>query len=275
MLRLVLSATILAAVACSDSPAGPGDGGAPQTASLAGAPVVAAALQQPAPTPAAPIAAPAAPAKGAVTGKVTFEGTAPERAAVDLKQDKVCVDLHASAPMLTPGGVQVGAGGGLKDCFVQLTGVPDTKYEAPATAVTIDQVGCTYVPHVFGVMKKQPIKILNSDATLHNIHAMPKTNREFNFGMPDKGMEREEEFKKAEEAIHIKCDVHPWMSAFCFTMEHPFFAVTGDDGSFSISLGDLPDGEYGVKVWHETLGEATGKVTVKDGAGSFEHVFKK
>src|SRR5262249_10279942 len=157
----------------------------------------------------------AQPAAGGITGKITFDGTPPERAAVDVKQDPVCVGLHKDHPLMTPGGVVCDASKGLKDCFVQLTtGLPaDKKYDTPTDPVTIDQVGCTYVPHVFGVMKKQTIKILNSDATLHNIHAQPKTNREFNFGMPDKSEPHEAEFKKAEEAIHIKCDVHPWMSA--------------------------------------------------------------
>ena len=276
MFRHALCTALLVSVACSDSSAKTSDDTVTQPTAVA---ATAAPAPAPAATATAAAAAAAAPAKAAgkaVTGKITFEGTPPERAVVDVKQDPVCVGLHANDPLLTPGGIVCAATGGLKDCFVQLTGVPDKKYETPTEPVTIDQIGCTYVPHVFGIMKKQPLAIENSDATLHNIHAMPKTNREFNLGMPNKGdVNKDQEFKKAEEAIHIKCDVHPWMSAYCFCMEHPFFAVTGADGSFSISLGDLPDGEYGIKVWHETLGEATGKVTVKDGAASFDHVFKK
>jgi hypothetical protein len=242
-------------------------------------------------TPAAASAAPAAPAavpateavlreampvsKGAITGTVKFEGTAPERPKVDLSPDKVCADHHPEG-MPAPGGVQADAGGGLMDVFVQLTtGLPDAKYETPATPAIIDQVGCNYVPHVLGVMKKQEIKILNSDPTLHNIHAQPKTNKEFNLAMPNKGDERKVEFKKAEEAIHVKCDVHNWMSLYCFTMEHPFFAVSGPNGAWTIDLGELPDGEYGIKLWHEVLGTQEGKVTVKDGAGSFDCTFKK
>jgi hypothetical protein len=265
MLRQTLCVALLLSLACGDSAAGTGNDPVPQQP--------AAAAKSAEPAPAAPAAA--VEPGGAVTGKITFEGTPPERQPVDLKQDQVCVDLHKDNPLLPPGGILVGAGGGLRDCFIQLTDVPDKKYEAPSEPVTIDQVGCTYVPHVFGVMKKQTIKILNSDATLHNIHAMPKTNREFNFGMPNKGDVREEEFKKQEDAIHIKCDVHPWMSAYCFTMEHPYFAVSGEDGTFTLKTTDLADGEYGIKVWHEVLGEATGKVTVKDGAATFDHVFKK
>ena len=140
---------------------------------------------------------------------------------------------------------------------------------------SLDQRGCKYYPHVFGVMKKQDIEILNSDATLHNIHAVPKKNKEFNRGMPTKGMKIEAKFKKAEEAIVIKCDVHPWMKCYAFCMEHPYYATTDENGAFTLNAKDLPDGEYGVKLWHETLGEAKGTVTVSGGAATFDHTWAK
>jgi hypothetical protein len=270
LLRHVFSVTLTLGVACSSCFAGCGDETNPAQAVVAAA--VPASAAQPAGQPAAN--APAAPAMaGAVKGTIKFEGEVPAKEKVDLSPDPVCKGLHADG-MESPIGIVRGAGGGLKDVFVQLTGVPEAKREAPTEPVVLDQHGCTYVPHVFGVMKKQPIKILNSDATLHNIHAQPKANKEFNLAMPNKDDTREQEFKKAEEAIKIKCDVHPWMAAWCFVMEHPYFAVTGEDGAFSIP-SDLPDGEYGIKAWHEALGEQTGKVTVKDGAGTFDLTFKK
>jgi len=262
----VTTSQVLAACSCSDADPAP-----------VAPPAKASALEVvPAKVPV--VASAAAPAaKGAIHGMVKFEGTAPERSKVDLSPDPICVKAHEGTGMMTPGGVQAGAGGGLADVFVQLTtGLPaDKKYEAPAEPAVIDQIGCTYVPHVLGVVKKQKIEIRNSDPTLHNIHAQPKTNKEFNLAMPNKDDKREVEFKKGEDAIHIKCDVHPWMSAFCFCLEHPFFAVTGADGSFDINMADLPDGEYGIKLWHETLGTQEGKVTVKDGAGSCDFTFKK
>jgi hypothetical protein len=273
MLRKSLFALLLVSAACSDGFAAC-SGDSDVVAPAVNAP---AASEVPAAVPGA-AAAPAQPAasKGAVTGTIKFEGTAPERPPVDFSPDPKCAEHHKDAPMPTPGGIEVGAGGGLKDVFVQLTtGLPDQKYEAPTTPVVLDQVGCTYVPHVFGVMKKQPITVKNSDPTLHNIHPTPKSNKESNIAMPEQNTERELEFKKAEEAIHIKCDVHPWMSAWCFSMEHPFFAVTGADGTFSVDLGELADGEYGIKAWHETLGAQEGKVTVKDGAGTFDLAFKR
>jgi hypothetical protein len=224
-----------------------------------------------------PVAAKAPAAAGGVTGKITFEGTPPAREKVDLASDGVCKAAHGDAGMLNPIGVEVDAAGGLANVFLQLTGVPESanKDGKDMPPAVLDQHGCTYVPHVFGVLKKQKLTIKNSDATLHNIHSQPKVNKEFNIAMPDKDSTRDQDFKKTEEAIHIKCDVHNWMGAFAFVLDHPYFAVSGADGSFRIDTTGLPDGEYGIKAWQEILGTAEGKVTVKDGAATFSHVFKK
>jgi hypothetical protein len=212
-----------------------------------------------------------APTAGAVTGEIKLKGEIPAAPPVDISSDPICAGLHADG-MEMP--TVRGADGGLADVFIQLTGVPDERYKAPDEAVVLDQVGCSYEPHVFGIVKKQDILIRNSDDTLHNIHPTPKVNREFNVGMPTKGMEITKTFKKPEEAIVFKCDVHIWMKAFCFVMEHPYFAVTDGSGDFSISTADLPDGEYGVTTWHETLGSKEGKVTVKDGKGTFDLTYE-
>jgi hypothetical protein len=267
-MRKIVSAALLVCVACGASSATFGDEPAQDAA------VAAAATSAPAGQPAAARPAAAQPA-AAITGTVKFEGEVPKPEKVDLSPDPFCKDHGGEAGLVSPSAVRRGENGGLADVFVQLTtGVPDEKYAAPEAPVLLDQRGCTYEPHVFGVMKRQPIKIVNSDATLHNIHAMPRSNKEFNLAMPNKDDVREQEFKKAEDAVKIKCDVHPWMLAYCFVMEHPYYAVTGKDGAFRIP-SELADGEYGIKLWHETLGEATGKLTVQGGAGTFDHTYKK
>ena len=214
----------------------------------------------------------AAPVAAGITGKVVFRGEAPARKAVDMSSDPVCEGSHEGGAHRDD--VRVGAGNGLNDVMIVLTGVPDERYKAPKEAVKLDQVGCLYEPRVFGVMKKQDIEIHNSDATLHNVHAMPKTNKEFNNAMPAGIKPIKKEFKKAEDAILIKCDVHPWMAAYCFSVEHPYFGSTDKDGNVTIRAGELPDGEYGVRGWHPTLGNVEGKVTVAGGAGAFELVYK-
>ena len=105
-------------------------------------------------------------------------------------------------------------------------GLGDRTFTAPQTPVVLDQKGCKYMPHVFGAQVGQPVKIVNSDGTLHNVHAVPKENTEFNFGQPLKGMESTQTFTKAEIMVPFRCDVHGWMSAYGGIVPHPFFAVT-------------------------------------------------
>jgi hypothetical protein len=116
------------------------------------------------------------------------------------------------------------------------------------------------------VMVAQPLRIRNSDDTLHNIHPRPVINKEFNIGQPRKGMEVTKSFEKPELMIPIGCDVHPWMRAYVSVLAHPFFAVTNEDGSYEI--GSLPDGVYEIEAVHSQLKSATGKVSVKDGRTS-------
>jgi plastocyanin len=122
------------------------------------------------------------------------------------------------------------------------------------------------------MMAKQPLKIRNDDDTLHNVHAMPTKSKEFNIGQPNKGMETTRTFASPEVMVKFKCDVHPWMAAYVGVLDHPFFATTGEDGSFTIK--DLPPGTYEIVAWHEKLGEQTAKVTVADAPVTQEFTFK-
>jgi plastocyanin len=156
--------------------------------------------------------------------------------------------------------IVVGAGNGLANVFVYVKEGVSGTYPAPATPVVLDQKGCAYRPHVFGVMTGQPIDILNSDDTLHNVHAIPEVNKAFNQGMPVPGSKVSKSFTKPEVMVRIKCDVHGWMSSWAGVLPHPFFAVSGEDGSFTIK--GLPAGTYVIEAWHEKLGTQTQKVTV-------------
>jgi plastocyanin len=130
----------------------------------------------------------------------------------------------------------------------------------PKTPVVLDQKGCVYEPHVMGIMVGQAYRILNSDGILHNVHALPKINQGFNRPMPATVKEASAKFDKPEAMFHIKCDVHPWMSAYVGAFTHPFFSVTGTDGKFTIS--GLDPGTYELTAWHERLGTQTASVTV-------------
>jgi plastocyanin len=156
----------------------------------------------------------------------------------------------------------LGSGNTMGNIMVWVSnGLPAGKtWSAPTTPVVLDQKGCVYVPHVMGIMVGQPYRILNSDGILHNIHTLPKINPSFNRAMPATLTEATTTFNKPEAVFQIKCDVHPWMSAYISVFTHPFFSVTSTDGKYTIS--GLEPGTYEITAWHERLGTQTASVTV-------------
>jgi len=198
-----------------------------------------------------------------ISGKATFDGTPPKRKKITTDADPKCAEMHADSPLLSEE-VVLNPDGTLRNVFVYIkSGLAGKTYDVPKTPVELDQEQCHYVPHVFGMMAKQPLKIVNKDDTLHNIHAMPSKSKEFNIGQPNQGMESMRTFAEPEVMVHFKCDVHPWMSAYVGVLDNPFYSVTGDGGTFS--LKGLPAGTYEVAAWHEKYGEQVQKVTVGDG----------
>jgi plastocyanin len=208
--------------------------------------------------PAAPAAAPAAAGGATITGKVAFTGTAPAREQIKMDADAYCKGAHAE-PVYTQD-VVVNGNGTLQWVLVYVKEGVTGSYPPPATPVTLDQKGCQYSPHIFGIQAGQPLKIVNSDGTLHNIHALPKVNAEFNIGQPFQKMETLKKFDKAEFPVRFKCDVHKWMGAYCGVFNHPFFATTNDQGVFEIK--NLPPGNYVIEAWQEKYGPQTQNVTV-------------
>jgi hypothetical protein len=155
----------------------------------------------------------------------------------------------------------------------------DLPGEAPKEAAELDQHACMYEPHVLAMMTGQDFKVKNQDPFLHNVHSLSQINPPFNFAQPSKDDGRAVDPLKAAEYFHVKCDVHPWMSAYIGVFEHPYFAVTKADGTFAIKTAGLPDGDYSVTFWHEKYANDPAalpeeKITVKDGKAEVKHVFK-
>jgi len=192
-------------------------------------------------------------------GKVTFDGKGPKKRKIKMNADPTCLAMHSEDVFNKD--VVIGANGEFANVFVYVkSGLEGRDFPVPSEPVRFDQVGCEYEPRVFGVRAGQPIEIVNSDSTLHNVHALPAKNSPFNVGMPIKGMKLKKTFKKPEQMVKIVCDVHPWMNGYVGVMSHPYFFTTGKDGSFEI--GNLPPGKYVVAAWQERLGEKTMEVTV-------------
>jgi plastocyanin len=202
---------------------------------------------------------------GTITGKVVFAGAPPPVDVIRVGIDPVCA--QGIGANVQSQAVLIGQDGALANAFVYVKdGVdPTYSFDIPTTPVTLDQKGCRYTPRVFGVRAGQPIEIINSDATLHNVHAIPMMNQEFNQGEPTQGARMQKIFTVPEVMVKFKCEVHAWMTAYAGVMATPYFAVTGADGSFQ--LKGLPPGTYTLEAWHEKFGTRTAKVTIA-GAGT-------
>ena len=197
---------------------------------------------------------------GHVAGRIVFEGTPPENPMVKMASDPACLRAHAEGLRFEN---FVVSDGGLDNVFVYVKdGLGNYYFDVPTEAVKLDQVGCRYVPHVFGARVGQPIEIANSDETMHNVHAIPNVNREFNFGQAMKGMKNTEVFTTREVMVPFSCNVHPWMKAYGGILDHPYFAVTSAGGKFE--LKNLPAGTYTVEAWHEKMPAQTQTVTIAE-----------
>jgi plastocyanin len=191
---------------------------------------------------------------GGITGTISFSGPAPKLPALDFSADPAC----PADPQ--PQDVVLIRGGKLANVLVYVKGGVGRTFMPPSEPVVLDQKGCRYIPHVLGVMVGQPLKVLNDDNAEHNVHPMPKNNQEWNESQMPRGQPITKTFQHPEIMMPVKCNQHPWMQMYVNVMDNPFFAVSGDDGSFHIH--DLPPGEYTVAAIHEKFGEQTMKVTV-------------
>jgi len=202
----------------------------------------------------------ALPANAAsVSGEVVFEGTPPKLKVIDTRADPYCKLIHKDEP-LHADGAAIGPDGAFADIFVWIDNPPEGDYPIPEKPAELDQFGCRYSNYVFGMRAGQVFSISNSDDTTHNVRGFPKNNRPFNFGQPPNLKPRARLIEKAEFPMKIKCDVHPWMVAFGFVMDHPFYAVTEADGRYTIE--DVPAGSYTIKAWHDKLGELEAEISI-------------
>lgn len=216
----------------------------------------------------------ASPSTGGSTvkGSVRFSGAAPAPERVKMDADPQCSLAHTDA-VYKPD-VVVNANGTLKNVFVYVEkGLEGQTFPASATPVQLNQEGCLYHPHVLGLRVNQPLEIVNSDGTLHNVNCKATKSKPFNIAQPVKGMKSTKTFTAPEIMVKCACNVHPWMASYVGVVDHPFFSVTGDEGSFS--LAGLPAGSYTLTAWHEKYGTQSQTVKVGEGeAASVDFEFK-
>ncbi len=199
--------------------------------------------------------------EGTISGKISFTGAAPEAKKIDTSADAACT---SKSPNLTTEDWAV-KDGKLANTFVYIKDgtidgakkIGDYTWPAPSAAVVLDQNGCHYKPHVLGVVVNQNISITNSDPTTHNIHFMPANNPDWNQSQVNGAAALTHKLAHAEVLVPVKCNQHPWMKSYVGVLKHPFFAVSGEDGSFTIK--GVPPGKYTVIAWHEGGAKGTEK----------------
>lgn len=198
-------------------------------------------------------------ATGEITGKILFEGTKPHLPEISMAKDPECVREHNGHPIRPEDG-RVNSNNTLPNAFVYIDSGART-YPAPKRAVTLDQRGCVYVPHVLGIMVGQPLKVVNSDFTTHNIHVMPKHNPQWNQSQPPGAAPFYKKFMHPEVMIPVHCNEHPWMNAYIGVVTNPFYDVTGSKGTYTIK--SVPPGRYTLEAWTATFGKRQEAVTVR------------
>src|SRR3989442_5204505 len=206
-----------------------------------------------------------------IRGQVKFEGQALKATPINMAADPSCAKQH-STPVLSQD-VVVDAKGALQNVVVFVAdGLGNRTFDPPSQPAVIEQKGCVYKPHVLALQANQRLEVVNDDPTSHSVHATPVSNREWNKAEPP-GTRVDEAFAREEVAIPVKCNVHPWMRSYVAVFKHPYFVVTGTDGSFD--LRNLPPGTYTIEAWHEKLGTATQKITVgANDTKAIDFVFK-
>ncbi|MGB7929660.1 MAG: carboxypeptidase regulatory-like domain-containing protein [Terriglobales bacterium] len=209
-----------------------------------------------------------AAADGKITGTVKLDGAAPHMRGIDMSKDPFCDKAHAGNPAHSEN-VVVSNGGGLENVVLYISeGLSASALGAKPTQIPVfDQKNCMYTPHVLAMDVGQEFKVETSDATAHNIHPEPNPltgNIPWNQSQPP-GAQPVTKSWKAPEMIHVKCNIHPWMSGWFAVVKGPY-ATTDGNGNYTIQ--NVPPGSYTVTAWQETLGTQTQKVTVAAGAAA-------
>jgi plastocyanin len=196
---------------------------------------------------------------GTLTGTIKFTGRKPARKRIDMSEDPACVEAHHGKAY--DESVAVNPNGTLANVFIYLkSGLEGKTFAVPATPVVIDQNGCWFHPRVMGIQTGQTLQVTNSDPVTHNIHPLAQINREWNHSQGQGDAPLARRFIKPEVMIRVKCNIHSWMRAYIGVVEHPYFAVTGSEGTFEIP--NIPPGDYVVEAWQEKLGTQEQKITV-------------
>ena len=210
---------------------------------------------------------------GMIKGMVKYKGDAPRRRKnAEIDTFKGCLLPHKGQPVFMENTAIVGADGSLENVFVYIDKFPKTGDGKTMPAFVLDQLGCVYKPHVIGIMTNQKFEVRNSDAENHNINVTPRSNRPFNQAQAKGQKPFTKTFRRPEQKVPITCNVHSWMNAVLYVMNHPHFAVAGKGGTFAFPE-KVPPGNYTLVAEHEKLGKKTQQIEVVEGENTFTFEF--
>lgn len=217
------------------------------------------AVQQTANTPVGPFFKVDPDTAGSISGTIRYKGRRPVRTPIDMSEDPACVAAHQGKAF--DESLVIGPANGLGNVFIYVEkGLEGKAFAPPAQTVTIDQRGCWFRPRVMGIQTGQVLQVINSDPVTHNIHPMAHINREWNHSQGSGDQPLSRRFLKTEVMMPVKCNIHRWMHAYIGVVDHPYFAVSSDDGTYKIE--NLPPGSYTIGLWQEKLGTQEQQVTV-------------
>jgi hypothetical protein len=190
---------------------------------------------------------------GTIEGTIVYRGNVPTRKIVPTKDVEVC-----GAPREEPV-VQVGPDQSVQNAVVYLAQVAKGKsWPAAAKAPEIDNEKCRFDPMV-QVIRPGRMDVVNSDPVLHNTHGYYDRRTAFNLALPNQGQRIPVELPRPG-TVRIDCDAHGWMEGWVYVVDHPYHAVTGPDGSFTIA--DVPPGNYTLVAVQPFTGPVQQSVTV-------------
>lgn len=196
---------------------------------------------------------------GSISGIVSFDGKPPQYRAIDMSAEPACVKEHPD-PVYPPV-VILGPHGELANAVVYIkSGLGAYRYDTPTDPAVLDQKGCMYVPRILAFRTHQPFEIKNADPVTHNVHPIPRENKSWNRSLAANEAPFITNFPHAELAIPVVCNIHPWMRAYIFVFDNPYFEVTSKTGAFE--LKNVPPGAYTVEVWQERFGTLDQTVTI-------------
>jgi Carboxypeptidase regulatory-like domain len=196
--------------------------------------------------------------EGIIIGEITFTGEVPRLRYIDMSFDPVCDNSHHEPTtedvIVTDGKVANVL------VYVKSNELNSYNFEPPSSPVIIERTGCQLIPHILGIQTRQTLQVLNNSRATHNTTVMPVVNPEWSSAQPPGSAPVETSFELPERLVVIKDNQHPWEKAYLGVFSHPFFMVTGKDGTYKIE--GLPVGKYTIVAWHERFGEQEVQVSL-------------